>query len=62
MSFDWRPVECAEEQGDMGEHGKAEHQAGCGIQDTFQGFDGTSKVPSQQLVAVGQTGDVKCLD
>jgi hypothetical protein len=26
-SFDWKPVECVEERGDMGELGKVEHQA-----------------------------------
>jgi hypothetical protein len=25
-SFDWKPVECAEELGNMGELGKVEHQ------------------------------------
>ena len=41
-------MEPAEEQGDMGELGKVEHQAGCGILDKLQGFDGTSGEPSQQ--------------
>ena len=27
VNFDWKPVECAEEQGYMGELGKVEHQA-----------------------------------
>ena len=51
-SFDWKPVECAEEQGDMGELGKVEHQAGCSILDKLQGFDGTRREPSQQRVTV----------
>ena len=55
-------MECAEEQGDMGELGKVEHQAGSSVLDKLQGFDGTSREPSQQRVAVVQTGDDKCLD
>ena len=51
-SFDWKPVECAEEQGDMGEFRKVEHQAVCSILDKLQGFDGTSRKPNQQRVAV----------
>jgi hypothetical protein len=62
MSFDWKPVECEEEQGDMGELGKVEHQAGFSFLDKLKGFDGTSGEPSQHRVAVVQTGDHKCLD
>jgi hypothetical protein len=61
-SFDWKPAECVEERGDMGELGKVEQQAGCSILDKLQGFDGTSEVPSQQQVTVVHTGDDKCLD
>jgi hypothetical protein len=43
--------QCEKDQGVMGEFGKVEHQAGCGILDYLQGFDGTSGVPSQQRVA-----------
>ncbi|KAK6310583.1 hypothetical protein J4Q44_G00186380, partial [Coregonus suidteri] len=32
-SFNWKPVECAEEGGDVRELGKVEHQTGCGILD-----------------------------
>ena len=53
VSFDWKPVECAVEQGDMGELGKV---------DKLQELDGTSREPSQQRVSVVQTGDDKCLD
>ena len=52
-------MECAEEQGDVGEFGKDEHQAGCSVLDKLQGFDGTSWEPSQQRVAVVQAGDDK---
>jgi hypothetical protein len=45
-SFNWKPVECAEEWDDMGIFGKVEHQAGCGILDELQWFDGTSGEPS----------------
>ena len=61
-SFNWKPVECGEEWGDMREHGKVENQAGYCILDKLQGFDGTSEEPSQQRVAVVQTGEDKCLD
>jgi hypothetical protein len=56
-SLDWKAVECVEDQGDMGEFGKVENQGGCSILDKFQGFNGTSVEPSQQRVAVVQTGD-----
>ena len=36
VSFDWKPVECAEEPGELG---KVEHQVGCSILDNLQGFD-----------------------
>ena len=62
VSFDWKPVESLEEQGDMGEFGKVEHQAGSSVLDKLQGFDGTNMEPSQQRVAVVQTGEGKCLD
>ena len=62
MSFDWKPVECAEEWGDMGELGKVEHQACCVILDKLREFDDKSGEPSQQRVTVVQTGDDKCLD
>ena len=55
-SFGWNPVECVAQQGDMGELWKVEHQPGCTILDTFQGFDGTSGEPSQQRIAVIQMG------
>ena len=42
-SFYWKPVECAEEWGDIGEFRKVEHQGGCGILDKLQGIDGTSQ-------------------
>ena len=61
-SFDWKPVECAEERGDMGEFGKVEDQAVCSILGKLQGFIGTSGEPIQQIVAVVQMGDDKCLD
>ena len=61
VNVDWKPVEWTEERGDMGEL-KVEHQACCSILDKLQGFDGTSREPSQQRVAVVQTGDDKCLD
>jgi hypothetical protein len=48
VSFNWKLVECAEEQGVMGELGKVEHQAGCSVLDKLHGFDGTSVEPSQQ--------------
>jgi hypothetical protein len=51
-SFDWKPVECAEDRCDMGELRKVEHKAGCAIMDKLQGFDGTSGEPSQQRVAL----------
>ena len=62
VSFDWKPVECVEERGDMGEAGKVEPQAGCSILDKLQGFDDTSGEPSQQRIALVQTGDDKCPD
>jgi hypothetical protein len=46
----------------MGELRKVEHHAGSGILDKLQGFDCTSGEPSQQIVAVVETGDNKCLD
>lgn len=52
-------MECAAERGDMGEFVKVEHQAGCSVLDKLQGFDGTSGEPSQQRVAVVQTGEDK---
>jgi hypothetical protein len=52
VSFDWKPAECVEEQGDMGEHGKVEHRAGCSILKTLKGFDGTSRETSQQRVCI----------
>lgn len=55
-SFDWKPVECAEERSDMRELGKVENQVGCSIQNKLRGFDGTSGKPSQERVAVVQTG------
>ena len=51
-SFDWKPVECAEERCDMGQLRKVEHKAGCGIMDKLQVFDGTRGEPSQQRVAL----------
>jgi hypothetical protein len=45
----------------MGELGKVEKQAGRGVLGKLQGFDGTSGEPSQQRVAVVQTGDDKGL-
>jgi hypothetical protein len=62
VSFEWKPVECAEERGDMGELGKVEHQSDCRILDKLPGFDGTSEETSQQRVAVVQTGDDKFLN
>ena len=50
-SFDWKPVECAEERGEMGNLGKVENQGGCNDLDKLQGFDGTSGEPCQQRVA-----------
>jgi hypothetical protein len=44
----------------MGEHGKVEHQAGCGVLDKLQVFEGTSGRPSQQRDAVVQTGEDSC--
>ena len=41
-----------EEQGDMGELRKVEHQVGCGILDKLQGFARTSVEHSQQRDAV----------
>ena len=32
-SFNWKPVERAEERGDVRELGKVEHQTGCGVLD-----------------------------
>ena len=32
-NFYWKPVQCVEKGGDMGELGKVEHQAGCGVMD-----------------------------
>jgi hypothetical protein len=61
-SFNWKPVECAEERGDMRGLGKVENQAGCSVLDKLQGFDSTSGETSQQRVAVVQTGEDKCLD
>ena len=52
-SFDWKPVQCAEERGDMRGLGKVENK--------LQGVDGTSREPSQQQVADVQTGGGKCL-
>ena len=52
-SFDWKPAECVEEQGDIGE---------LSVLDKSQGFNGTSSEPSQQRVSVVQMGDVKRLD
>ena len=49
-SLDWEQVECAEEQGDMVELGKVEHQAACSVLDKLQGFDGTSGEPSLQCL------------
>jgi hypothetical protein len=60
--FYWKPVECAEERGDMGELEKVEHQASYGVLDKLQGFDSKSGESSQQRVAVVQTGDDKCMD
>ena len=62
-SLDWKPVE--EERDNMREHGMVENQAGFRILDKLQGGtsgDGTSGEPSQQRVAVVQTGKDKCLD
>jgi hypothetical protein len=47
-SFNWKPVECAEELGDMEELGMVENLVCCSVLDKFQGFDGTSGEPSQQ--------------
>ena len=55
-------MECAKERGDMRELGKVENQAGFSVLDKLQGFDGTSGGPSQQRVAVVQTGEDKGLD
>ena len=44
-SFDWKPVKCAEERGDMGELGKVENQVGCSILDKLQGSDGIGGKP-----------------
>ena len=41
---------------------RLKNQAGCCVLDQFQGFDDTSREPSQQRVAVVQTGDDNCLD
>ena len=61
-NFNWKPVGCAEERGDMRELGKVENQEGCCVLDKLQGFEGTSGKPSQQRVAVVQTGKDKSLD
>ena len=47
-SFDWKPVECTEEWGDVRELGKVEPQMGCGVLYKLQGSDCTSCEPSQQ--------------
>jgi hypothetical protein len=52
VSFNWKPVECAEARGDMRELGKVENQWGCSVLDKMRGVDGTSIEPSQQRVAV----------
>ena len=59
VRFDRKPVECAEEQGDMGELWTVEHQACCSVLDKLQGFDGTSGEPSQQRVAVVRLVEVE---
>ena len=41
-------MECTEEQGDMAELGKVELQAGCGVLDKLQEFDGTSGIPGNR--------------
>ena len=61
LFFNWKSVDCADEQGDMGALGNVEHQVGCSILDKLQGFDDTSEEPSQQRVALVQMGD-KCPD
>jgi hypothetical protein len=46
----------------MGELRKIENQAGCSVMDKLQGYDGTSREPSQPRVAVVQTVDDKGLE
>ena len=60
MSFEWKPVVCAEERGDMGELRTVEHHVGVGFLDKLQGLDGTSGEPSQQESC--SSLDDKCLD
>ena len=45
-SFNWKPVECAEELGDLREHGKVENQVGCYVLDKLQGFAGARWSPA----------------
>jgi hypothetical protein len=45
-AFDWKPVECADERGYVGEFGMVEDQAGCGILDKLHWYDGTSWLPA----------------
>jgi hypothetical protein len=61
-SFDWKQVEGAEERGDIRELGKVENQVGCSVLDKLLWFDGTSREPRRERVAVVQTRDDKCQD